>query len=139
MKMNKEKCDRITGLEKELAVLREDHNKDMERIEEQVDLKFEAKEKALLIDTREMQRRLDFLNGEAERLRQMQATYLPRETYNENRREMMGCINELEERANRTEAFQNNSLGRQAVMIVVVSVLVSLGMLALNFLITGAK
>ena len=37
------------------------------------------KERALLIATTEISRRLALLNGEAERLRNMQATYLPRE------------------------------------------------------------
>ena len=36
---------------------------------------------ALTLQAREYERRLDFLNGEAGRLREMQATYLPREVY----------------------------------------------------------
>ena len=47
------------------------------RLEEQLN---GAKE-ALKIQAAEYERRLDILNGEAERLRQMQATYLPREVY----------------------------------------------------------
>jgi tetrahydromethanopterin S-methyltransferase subunit F len=41
--------------------------------------KFVARDGAVQLQAREYERRLDILNGEAERLRQMQMTYLPRE------------------------------------------------------------
>ena len=40
-----------------------------------------ASEKALRISSDENHRRLEILNGEAGRLREMQASYVPRETY----------------------------------------------------------
>lgn len=122
----------LKDLEIKIAVLAETHRKDIERVEEQTELKFDATAKALLIDTKEMARRLDFLNGEAERLRQMQATYLPREVYDENRREIMKCLSDL-------EGFKNNALGRQSVITVVVSAIVSLVFIFLNYILTGVK
>jgi len=43
--------------------------------------KMDAHDRALVLAADEFRRRLDELNGESERLRQMQATYLPREYY----------------------------------------------------------
>jgi len=40
-----------------------------------------ASDKALTVATNELHRRLEMLNGEAARLREMQASYIPRETY----------------------------------------------------------
>jgi hypothetical protein len=50
--------------------------------------RIEGMKGALTLQTSEYQRRLDLLNGEAERLRQMQETYLPRETY-ESKHELL--------------------------------------------------
>lgn len=44
-------------------------------------IKFEAMEKALQLQAKEYERRLSDLNGEAGRLRDMQATYVPREVF----------------------------------------------------------
>jgi hypothetical protein len=44
-------------------------------------LTFLYHEKALELRSKELDRRLEFLNGEADRLRLMQATYVPRETF----------------------------------------------------------
>lgn len=40
-----------------------------------------AADRALMVSTNELHRRLEMLNGEAGRLREMQASYIPRETY----------------------------------------------------------
>jgi hypothetical protein len=40
-----------------------------------------ASDRALTVATAELHRRLEMLNGEASRLREMQATYVPRETF----------------------------------------------------------
>ncbi len=46
-----------------------------------IDIRFEQLEKEIALQHTEYLRRLDQLNGEAERLRDIQATYVPRETY----------------------------------------------------------
>jgi len=54
-----------------------------------------AREGALVLQTEEIHRRLNELNGEAERLRQMQATYMPRETYEVQRKDLEQKIEAL--------------------------------------------
>ena len=63
--------------ETELAVLRAE----LKALREQTDLRFAAGEKALQLQAAEYDRRLAALNGEAERLRQMQVSFVPREVY----------------------------------------------------------
>lgn len=61
--------------------------------------KFEAMEKALQLQAKEYERRLSDLNGEAGRLRDMQATYVPREVFDtvvkdlEKRIEILTAVN----------------------------------------------
>lgn len=74
---------------------------------------------ALDLNTKETQRRLDLLNGEAEHLRAMQATYVPREVYAQNHNELTRAVQEL----GRVAA---NQQGRGQVMAAVVSVVVSI-------------
>jgi hypothetical protein len=50
---------------------------------------------ALRLQALEYSRRLDALNGEAERLREMQETYLPRESYEYAHRELNAKIEAL--------------------------------------------
>lgn len=73
---------------KELLMLRMDG---MERLTEG---RFTSSQLALDLGAKETERRLDLLNGEAERLRLIQATYLPREVYDANyselRKEIVG-------------------------------------------------
>jgi len=54
--------------------------------------RLEGAKEALSLQALEYQRRLDALNGEAERLRQMQSTYLPRESYEIAHRELVNKI-----------------------------------------------
>lgn len=62
-------------------------------------IKFEAMEKALQLQAKEYERRLSDLNGEAGRLRDMQATYVPREVFDtvvkdlEKRIEILTAVN----------------------------------------------
>lgn len=51
--------------------------------------KFDARDKALESQAKEYHRRLEALNGEAARLREMQTHYLPRETYESDKRMLM--------------------------------------------------
>jgi len=101
-------ADKIAGLDKKTSIL-----------EEKLELKFENADHALDLQSKEYLRRLDMLNGEGERLRSMQATYLPRETYEINHKELCNKIDELEE-------FKNNALGRQAILMILLSAAVSI-------------
>jgi len=82
-------------------------------------LEFKARDQALTIQTTELHRRLTDLNGEAERLRKMQAEYVPRETYYSEREKLAKDIEEI-------KAWKNNMAGRQAVIALVVSAGISL-------------
>ena len=63
----------------------EDNGRELKHLRELIETKHDmstnALEKALELQAREYMRRLDDLNHEAERLRIMQTTYLPREIY----------------------------------------------------------
>lgn len=71
----------IDSLQKDLT-----HSKELTDLKfEKTDLKFEKTEQALILQQKETERRLDGLNGEADRLQLMQRTYLNREVYEANR------------------------------------------------------
>lgn len=59
------------------------------------------KDKALALQAKEYERRLEALNGEAERLRTMQASYLPREVYDSERKEVNSKLQTLIDKQNR--------------------------------------
>ena len=65
-------------------------------LREFIEEKFKNADKALELQAKETERRLELLNGEAERLRTMQATYLPREVFEV-------CCKEM---ATKTESLQ---------------------------------
>lgn len=73
---------------------------------------------ALRLQAEEYKRRLDDLNHEAERLRQMQATYLPRETWAINNEKVTKDIEELMK-------FRAELVGRQVLSNILIPVLVS--------------
>ena len=77
-----------------------------------IELRFQGHERAMQVQTLELARRLDFLNGEADRLQKMQATYVPREVYDGRHDELVKAIRSL-------ETFQANILGRIAVAAVI--------------------
>lgn len=122
----------LKEIEIELSVLRAEQRKDIERVEEQTDLKFEATKNATLIFTNEVSRRLDMLNGEAGRLKEMQITYLPRDIYSIEHKE-------LAKKVERHEDYISENRGKEAIFRVVVPALISLAFLFLNYLLTGAK
>lgn len=67
------------------------------------------RDKALQIQTREFERRLTELNGEAGRLREIQARYVPREVHD-------GKVGELEKAIRGLEIWQSNMIGRMAMV-----------------------
>jgi hypothetical protein len=67
---NENLTSRIVALEVKTAVLDEEHKKDMS-----------ANEIALGLQAKEYERRLDGLNHETERIKNIQTTYMPKEVY----------------------------------------------------------
>ena len=57
-------------------------------LEKLEDERFEKTNTALELQAKEYERRLNSLNGEAERLRYMQSTYMPREVYESKHNEL---------------------------------------------------
>ncbi len=74
---------------KELLMLK---TNSMEQLTEE---KFAGAADALRIQAKEYERRLDALNGEAARLREIQSTYLPKEIYEAKQKEQDGKIDNL--------------------------------------------
>lgn len=68
-----------------------------------IEEKFRARDEALHLQAREYERRLDALNGEAERLRQIQALYIPREVFDRTISDLRADIDVLEAAKLRTE------------------------------------
>jgi hypothetical protein len=92
--------------------------------------KFAALEKALLLQAGEYERRLGLLNGEADRLRRMQETYVSRELYESHH----GI---LEEKVSKLESFRDNLSGRLTVTSVIVAAIVSICVGLVIWFITG--
>lgn len=57
-----------------------------------IEERFRARDEALHLQAKEYERRLDALNGEAERLRQIQASYIPREVFDRTIQDMRANI-----------------------------------------------
>jgi hypothetical protein len=83
-------------------------------VEHSLEIRLEAAEKALKLQAEEYSRRLDILNGEADRLRQMQSTYVPRELWDNEHRRLMTAIDSL-------NSFRDASLGRYSAIAILVS------------------
>ena len=62
---------------------------DVNHLKEILDIKIENAEKALTLQATEYHRRLNDLNGEAKRLREMQASYVSREIYDVQHSELL--------------------------------------------------
>lgn len=107
-------CERLTALEKEVAVLGAD-----------IQGKFQAASDARTVDRLEVLRRLDLLNGEANRLLAMQTTYLPREVHDEVHVRVDDQIKSLQD-------FRSNMQGRLGVFVVLVPAAISLAFLFLE-------
>lgn len=97
----------------------------IEKVEELASVRFDDQEKALILRTQEISRKLDALNGEAERLRLMQMTYLPREVWETNLSSMTSKIENL-------QSSRDNLLGQQTVFAGVVSAVIGLAFILVN-------
>jgi len=110
----KELTQMIHALELDVAVLKTTIKKD----KDSVDL---ARE----LQAREYERRLDGLNGESDRLKHMQGTYVPRETHAID-------IDSIKRDVTTLLLFKENQTGRSSVIAIVVSVAISAAFLLLN-------
>ena len=92
---------------------------ELEALKELVMEKFRAIAEALGKQALEYERRLSALNHEAAQLKDMQATYMPRELYES---EILNIRQELKE----LNAFKNNLIGKLAVVAILVSMAISI-------------
>lgn len=93
---------------------------EIKHIRELIEVQAIANDKALKLQTNELARRLDILNGEAERLKQMQMHYVSKESYEIQHRIVCLDIEDLKK-------YKNNQQGKSAVWSVIVPALISLG------------
>ena len=90
-----------------------------------VDLKYyiekllDEKEKALILQSKELSRRLDALNGEAARLATMQRTYIPREVADTR-------ICSLEDKLDALESWKDRQEGKASQSSVLIAYAISL-------------
>lgn len=104
--------------------------KDIEAIRREIDLMFEAKAKALELNLAENEKHFIKLNHEAEQLKNMQATYLPRELHESQ-------ITEIEKQISVLNTEKDKAVGRGAVIGVVVSFLIGLFFVLINLFFSG--
>jgi hypothetical protein len=81
--------------------------------------RLDAQDRALGLQAKEYSRRLDLLNGEAERLRQMQMTYVSRELY--ERVDAQRC-----EDIKALESYRDTQIGKQMVLSAIIAAAVSI-------------
>lgn len=73
----------MEDIEARIVTLEVAHNKDIAYIKREFALQLASNDKALELQAAEISRRLNELNGEAERLKEMQGSYLPREKFDD--------------------------------------------------------
>lgn len=91
----------------------------LDHMQQIIDERQAAADNAMELSNAEVQRRLELLNGEAARLREIQATYLPREVYEQGQDQIRKSIRILEDAA----TYQR---GRGQVLSAIVATVVSL-------------
>ena len=84
-------------------------------------------EKALQLATVELHRRLELLNGEAGRIREIQAAYVPREVFDRYKES-------VEQRVSNLENFDANLTGKQWIGGAVIVILAAAITFGVNFL-----
>ena len=90
----------------------------------------ESIRRALDISSAEYARRLDFLNGEAERLREMQMTYILRETYDISHRQLEDKLDTILKELDRLRLVEANMRGQ----VVAYSAAIALAMSIITFI-----
>jgi len=102
--------------ESRIAVLEDRLTREIQNNRDRTDLLFKSRDDALDHQFNEWMRRLTDLNGEAGRLREMQAKYVPREVFESKLEDLAKGVRALEN-------FQSNMLGKIAVVSGVASLL----------------
>lgn len=110
--------EKFYELDKQIAILKTVQFKDIESIST-----------ALKLQATEYERRLSLLNGEAERLKSMQISYLPREIWEQSLKEQQKEIGIL-------TAFKDNYTGRNSIISGIVAFAVSLIFLIINYMLS---
>lgn len=103
----------------ELIHIREIIDLRIKALSDLLEERYKSQEIALNLSTAEYHRRLDLLNGEAARLIAMQATYLPRESFENKFLIIHEQISELKE-------FRGNVVGRLAMLSGIISFVTTL-------------
>ncbi len=104
------------------------HCKDIELLKREMALLFDSKELALKVQTKELERRLYDLNGEAARLKSMQISYLPREKFEDYVIRVDSDINEL-------KAFKSQIKGTLTGISIMVSLITAIIVTLVQYLI----
>lgn len=99
----------------------------IEALEKLINFRLDLNDKALQIQHKEYERRLRDLNGEAERLRQMQATYVSREVYEINHRELTSKLEALSNRSNIGEGKSRGISATWLVIVIIINFLIAIG------------
>lgn len=90
-------------------------------------VKIKTLKQAIKLQAKEYERRLQGLNHEAEQLKDMQSTYLPRAEFSITNEEIKKELKTL-------TAFRDNSTGKNSIISGVVAAVVSILMLGLNYI-----
>lgn len=113
--MSLEECIiKLFEIEKNVAVLRTAIEKDIA-----------ALHAAKVLQAVEYERRLELLNGEAARLKEIQALYLPRQEWEINKIELYKNIKDLQQ-------YKDNATGRQTFIAILIPVIISILFTFLN-------
>ena len=91
----------------------------IDALERLMTARMDAQDTARILQAAEYERRLEHLNGEAERIRQREITYVPRELY--ERIDAQRC-----EDIKALESYRDVQSGKQAVLAAVIAAAVSL-------------
>ncbi len=112
-------------LRRDIANLKELVTMQIEALRELTEARFMSSSEALKIQAAEYERRLDALNGEAARLREIQSEYLPREVYDSEHKEINKKIELLALDTTRSEGTHTGkSEGISAAWAIIVTVIV---------------
>lgn len=131
---DEEKNEIIKQIEITLAKLGVAHTKDIANIKREIRLRSNFTEHALKLQAREYERRLDILNGEAQRLKDMQETYVLKTEWDIKHDALCKIVDDL-------QSFKDNMSGRQSIITVVIasgiSLLISVITALIIYLFTG--
>ena len=115
----------MTDEQRELANLKELLLMKICGLEKLYEERFEAYQTSLSLQAKEYERRLNALNGEAERLRSMQMTYVTKELYELNHKELSNKINDNKDLLTRISGKSQGISAAWVVIVVIASLVVS--------------